>query len=82
MKYKPEWKGRLKVAAMGGKVQWDGNEIGTVCSVHTPGAKSPGGMITNQTWSAVPGHGRAATIWPSMTLAVSFLVEQFQLAPA
>lgn len=81
MKYKPEWKGRLKVEAMGGKVQWDGEEIGTVRSIHTPGAKSPGGLTTDQTWSAVPNHGRAVAVFPSMTLAVSFLIEQFQLIP-
>jgi hypothetical protein len=70
MRYKAEWKGRLRVLN-GGHITWDGRGIGSVCSVTRPGARSPGGMVTNTVF--VTGEGGE---FPSMTEALDHLVAQ------
>lgn len=46
MRYKPEWKGRLRVDASG-RVFWDGKKLGHVYSRYKKGAKTKAGMETN-----------------------------------
>jgi hypothetical protein len=73
MRYKPEWKGRLKIGFTG-TVEWDGKRIGKVAAVHRPGAKSPGGMVTDTVYQA------DGTEYPSMTQAAEALIAKAQNA--
>lgn len=72
MKYKSEWKGRLRVDSHNGAVFWDNKSIGLVRSVRRDGAKSPGGMVTNQVWMARNNYGEQE--FPSMFAALCHLI--------
>ena len=75
MKYKPGWKGHLRINYQG-TVFWDGQERGRVVARFVDGAKSPGGMVTNTVYSV------GGLEYPSMTRAVEALVPQPEMAVA
>jgi hypothetical protein len=51
MKYREEWKGKLRVDTHM-NAYWHGKNIGRVIGIYSEGAKSPGGMVTNTIWFA------------------------------
>jgi hypothetical protein len=69
MKYKPEWKGRLRLVD-GRDVYWDGRKVGTVLSAYKHGATSPGGMVTNTVWFS---EGQK---YPSLTEAIQAVLDR------
>lgn len=85
MKYRPEWKGRLRITwNKGDEVWWDGTKIGLVWSEHCEGALSPGGMVTNLIWYARAAEENSlfdglrthpTTLHRSKDLAIAHLIE-------
>jgi hypothetical protein len=75
MRYKQEWKGRLRVVD-GSRVFWDGQEVGRVASETSPGAKSPRGMVTDKVWRAQRfGQEHNAQRYASMELAIEAILQ-------
>ncbi len=74
MKYKPEWKGRVKLNQHNGKISIDGVECGRILQHRVEGAKSPGGMVTNAEFSIEHLKERYA----SMTLAIQAVIDHNQ----
>lgn len=72
MRYKPEWKGRLRVDNY--VVHWDGVEIGRLTPVHREGAKSPRGLPTNTVFVAT-NHTEERT-FQSATECLEWLISQ------
>lgn len=73
MRYKPEWNGRLRVNDIGA-VFWDGVSIGRVHPIKSPGARSPGGMLTDQLWIAVNNYCNKK--FTSKLAALCYLIEE------
>lgn len=83
MKYRPEWKGRLRITwNKGDEVWWDGNKIGLVWSKHQKGACSPRGMQTDCVWfcqedqyGQLPDPSKQMGPYQSKDIAISYLIE-------
>lgn len=74
MRYKPEWKGRLRVGEWG-DVHWDDKQVGHVVRRFKDGARSPGGMKTDTVFVASRlGDEKTETAFASMTLAIESLI--------
>lgn len=69
MKYKPEWKGHLRVGEWG-DVFWDEKPLGKITRKRKVGARSPRGMKTD----AVFVTDKTGTEFQSMTLAIESLI--------
>lgn len=78
MRYKPEWKARGVRVGRFGVVSDRTGQRGTVRSRTEPGAKSPGGMVTDTIWVACKsGEDGAEPVtreFASMTQAIGFLL--------
>lgn len=77
MKYKPEWRGKLRVDKFG-NVRWRtfgrSVQLGRVKTVSRAGAKSPGGMATNTVFVLDLPAAHAGREFASMTGAIEFLL--------
>lgn len=69
MKYRSEWKGRVKVSTWG-TLTIDDVEVARIRKCYQEGAKSPGGMVTGTIFVVDGVHEFA-----SMTLAIEHCVE-------
>ncbi len=69
MKYRDEWKGRLRIT-FNGNVMWDGTKVGHVYSRYRKGAKTRAGMETNMVY-LVTGRD---TEFDTMSNAVASLI--------
>lgn len=75
MRYKPEWKGHLRVSTLG-EAFWDNKPIGKIRACSKPGATTPKGMITDTVFVAYN------TEFPTMTLAIEKLIQEYNVGYA